>query len=299
MMKYPYELSESRLSLLPLQERNRYRYEHSEYFDYDEKQRAIKEYQEAFNQSVDSYYNALLEENQEELTPELYEEYRAIAEAEANEQAEYIFEMLDELLKPVIELGGLSNEEYKQMSEQIKKELQYNEESLNEATSGPDMTFWMKGIGKWISVGFGAVFGSMAALIMAGKTKAAIRMLEEYMNKIVETIDDGINKRKSSFFKKLGGKISDKFSKLKNWFKKKDDNNGDNTYASFREIQENFLQEYATKAMVMAKNMGFLSDDINKAIEEVEQNRTCQENTGLYYFNQNIGNPINKLANKN
>lgn len=299
MMKYPYELSEQRLSLLPLRERNRYRYEHSDYFDYAEKQRAINEYQNAYNQSVDNYYNALLEDNQEELTPELIEEYKAIAEAEANEQAEYIFEMIETLLKPAVDLGAFTKDEYKRMTEKIKNELRFDTESLNEATTGPDMTFWMKGIGKWISLGFGAIFGSMAALIMAGKTRAAIRMLEEYMNQIVETVDDGINKKKSSFFKRLGSKISDKFSKLKNWFKKKDENDGDNTYASFREVQENFLSEFATQAMLLAKQMGFLSDNIDRAIEEIEQNTLCQGSSGLYYFNQNIGNPINKLVNKN
>jgi len=59
-------------------------------------------------------------------------------------------------------------------------------------TIGPDMTYWAKGIGGM----FGGLFGLFMLLIMKGKTRAAIKMLENSMNKIVETVDDGINKKK-------------------------------------------------------------------------------------------------------
>lgn len=297
-MKYPYELSESRLSLLSVQERNRYKYEHSDYFDYTEKQNAINEYRNAYNQSVNSYYNSLVENNSEELTEELQEEYQNIAELMANEQAEYIFETIDSYLYPTFKEGGLTYDEYKYIAEQIKNVLRFDSSSLNEDTVGPDMSFWMKGIGKWISLGFGAVFASMAGLIMLGKTQIAIKQLERYMNEIVEMCDDGINKRRS-IFKRIGDKISGSFSKLKSWFVKKDKNREDRSYASFREVQENFLSNYATKAMVFAKQMGFLSGSIDKAMEEVENNTLCQEGSGLNYFMENIGTPINKLVNKN
>jgi len=54
------------------------------------------------------------------------------------------------------------------------------------------MTYWAKGLGGL----FGGLMGIVIALIMRGKTKAAIRMLENYMNKIVEKVDDGLNKKK-------------------------------------------------------------------------------------------------------
>lgn len=299
MMKYPYELSEQRLSLLPIREQNRYKYEHSDFFDYAEKQAAINEYRKAHEYSVNNYYNALLEDNQEELTPELDEEYRAIAEAEADEQAECMFELLDEILRPVVEEGGLTEEEYAYMSEQIKNELRNNnEDSLNENTVGPDMTYWMKGPFKLLSLGFGSVFAGMAGLIMAGKTKVAIRKLEDYMNRIVETCDDGIQKQRS-LFHRIGNKLGDKFAKLKNWFKKKDTYRADRSYPSFRAVQENFLSEYAIEAMVLAKAMGFLNNDINTAIDEIEANQLCRKGSGLYDFHVNIGYPINKLVNKN
>lgn len=298
-MKYPYELSEQRLSLLPIREQNRYRYEHSDFFDYEEKQKAISEYKKAHEYSANNYYNALLEDNQEELTSELDDEYRAIAEAEADEQAECIFNMLDEILKPVVAEGGLTEEEYTQMSEQIKKELRSsNDESLNEDTTGPDMTFWMNGPMKFITAGFGAVFGTMAGLIMAGHTKAAINKLEDYMNRVVEMCDDGIQKDRS-LFHRLGNKISAKFDKIKNWFKKKDTWRGNRSYASFREVQENYLSVYASNAMVLVKSMGFVSSDMSEAINQIESNKLCQQGSGLYDFNVNIAYPINKLVNKN
>jgi len=51
------------------------------------------------------------------------------------------------------------------------------------------------------------IFGGMVALIMAGKTKAAVQSLENYMNKLVELTDDGVHKKKSiigALFSKLG-----------------------------------------------------------------------------------------------
>ena len=42
---------------------------------------------------------------------------------------------------------------------------------------------------------------------MAGKTKAAVQSLENYMNKLVELTDDGVHKKKSiigALFSKLG-----------------------------------------------------------------------------------------------
>ena len=59
-------------------------------------------------------------------------------------------------------------------------------------TEGPDMTYFAQGLGGL----FGGLFGIFLTLIMHGKTKQAIKMLENSMNKIVETVDDGLHKTK-------------------------------------------------------------------------------------------------------
>ena len=46
-MKFPYELSEQRISLLSKEDQRIYRFEHSDFFDYNTKQRCMQEYQNA------------------------------------------------------------------------------------------------------------------------------------------------------------------------------------------------------------------------------------------------------------
>jgi len=134
-----------------------------------------------------------------------------------------IMNQLSEIIEDSILSNVLSEDEITEYLKETINEINdlseetLNEDSLNEdygGTAGPDMTYWAKGFGGAIGGLFGGLFGLFLMLIMKGKTRAAIKMLENSMNKIVETVDDGINKKKG---RGLWARIR---TKIGTWFKK-------------------------------------------------------------------------------
>jgi hypothetical protein len=131
-------------------------------------------------------------------------------------------------------------------------------------TVGPDMTWWAEGLGG-IFAGF---FGVVLALIMRGKTKMAIRMLENSMNQIVEKVDDGVNKGKGrGLWAKIKTGIGKLFGKDKSG-----KNEGEQNTQCLRVLQENFQADTITKAMVFCKKLGLLPDNWDEAVNEVRNN---------------------------
>ena len=114
---------------------------------------------------------------------------------------------------------------------------------------------------------------------MAGKTKAAVQSLENYMNKLVELTDDGVHKKKSiigALFSKLGV------------------NRRDQERACFRDIQEKYSKEIACNVMTLVKGLGFVGPKCDAAIQDIENKN--YNNGGLSYF-YNIAEQVNRLSN--
>lgn len=295
-MKFPYELSEQRISLLSKEDQRIYRFEHSDFFDISERQRCMKEYQNALLERQGYYIQQIKDDKQ----------FNYLNESEivktANELALYETENLLEELSEFVEEAILSEiyteDEAKEYLIEVANHLnELGQETLNEGilnedagdTDGPDMTYWMKGMGGI----FGGLMGLVIALIMRGKTKAAIRMLENYMNKIVEKVDDGLNKKKG---RGLWARLKTGIGKLfgKDWSGK---NSGEQNTLCLRVIQENFTANIGTKAMVACKKIGLLPDDWNKALHALDQNDFTQGS--LHTFMENVAKPLVNLGNAN
>lgn len=289
-MKFPYELSEQRLSLLSKEDRLIYEYEHSDFFDYTKKQQCIQNYQNALLERQGYYVQEINKDPQ----------FNHLNESEvfetANELTLYETEQIIDQLGEFIEEAVLSeiyseNEAHEYLQEFVENFKDMSVNTLNEDygdTTGPDMTYWAKGLGGL----FGGLFGLVLALIMRGKTKMAIRMLENSMNKLVEKVDDGVNKGKG---RGLWAKIRTGVGKLfgKDWSGK---NEGEQNTMCLRVLQENFQADTATKAMVFCKKAGFLNDQWKTAITDLRANRS-NNGTSFNKFTINIADPLNNLGN--
>lgn len=288
-MKFPYKLSEQRISLLSKEDQRIYRFEHSDFFDYGEKQQAIQEYQRALLERQGYYIQEIKKDPQFNYLNE-----SQVVET-ANELTLYEAEQIIDQLAEFVEEGVLSeyyteNEAKEYLNEFIGSFKDMSVGTLNEDygdTIGPDMTYWAKGIGGM----FGGLFGLFMLLIMKGKTRAAIKMLENSMNKIVETVDDGINKKKG---RGLWARIKVGVGKLfkKDWSGK---NEGEQNTICLRTLQENFSAGIATTSMVLCKKLGVLPDDWNQAVNAMQQNN-YQSGDLATIFDANIAKPVNELS---
>jgi hypothetical protein len=137
----------------------------------------------------------------------------------------------------------------------------FGKRALNERaadTTGPDMTWWAAGLGGL----FGGIMSLIIALIMRGKSKMAIRMLEKYMNKLVEKVDDGTYKAKGrGLWNRIKVGVGNLFGK--DWSGK---NSGEQNNICLRTLQENFSADVATKSMVLCKKLGILPDNYDAAV---------------------------------
>ena len=111
------------------------------------------------------------------------------------------------------------------------------------------------------------------------------------MNKIVETVDDGLHKTKG---RGLWNRIRTRIGKL---FGKdtSEENSGEQNTKCLRTIQEEFQANIAAKSMVMCKNLGFLPDDWENAKKQLTahnwNNGGWQED-----FYKNVAEPANLLS---
>ena len=294
-MKFPYELSEQRQSLLSKDDQLLYKYEHSDFFDYNTKQKCMQEYQNALLERQEYYMQKIKKDPQFNTLneSEVFETANELALYEANNYAEQLAEFLDECILENIYTEDEATEyikefmtNFNEMSQNTLNEANIINEDLGD-TQGPDMTYWMTGLGGI----FGGFFGIVIALIMRGKTKMAIRMLENSMNKIVEKVDDGVNKGKG---RGLWARIKTTIGK---WFgkDKSSENEGEQNTICLRTLQENFQADTATKAMVFCKKMGILPDDWNSAMAALRAN-DCRSGS-LNNFRTSIVDPVIELGN--
>lgn len=288
-MKFPYELSEQRISLLSKEDQRIYRFEHSDFFDYNTKQRCMQEYQNALLERQGYYVQEIKKDPQFNYLNES-EVFETANELTLYETNQFIDE-LGAIIETAILEGIYTEDEAAEVITEIVNNMQdFGKQTLNERlgdTSGPDMTWWAEGIGGL----FAGLFTIFLTLIMHGKTKQAIKMLENSMNKIVETVDDGLHKTKG---RGLWNRIRTRIGKL---FGKdtSEENSGEQNTKCLRTIQEEFQANIAAKSMVMCKNLGFLPDDWENAKKQLTahnwNNGGWQED-----FYKNVAEPANLLS---
>lgn len=262
-MKFPYDLSEQRLSLLSKEDRELYLYEHSPYYSYTAKEEAFKSLVESRQIRQQYYLNELKKDaNLNDLNDsEMLELSNAFVDDELNEYKEMLLDTFEDIYKDAY------GKDARNIIEKTIDSVFEKSKTLNEAP-GPDLTWWMKGLeGGFLGL-LGLGIGAMAGLFMAGKDKAAQKALERSMNKAVEMIDTGIYKKKS-FFGSLLGKIG--LGKLVH-----NEVRGDQSNACFRTIQEMYERNWLKNLFVSAKAAGFLGDN------NIQDAITQQFTGGLY-----------------
>lgn len=276
-MKFPYNLSEQRLTLLTPEDLALYKYEHSPFYSYEDKVKSISAYKNSYNNYMntineDAEFKDMNEEEKEEMSKKLVE----------IEALEYLDE-IEEFVRPLIS-EGLTVAEYNEIKEAARTamleyvQLSLNEASLNENVPGPDMHVWLDNCG-WLGKFAGGLLtlglGGLVGLFMAGKDKAAAKALERYMNRLVELTDDGTNKKKSIFSFFGMGK-----------------NRADQTQMCFRSIQEFAERTIAKDAMIVGKAAGFFQN--GKELQDALSANTCTG--GLSIFNELVVKPANDYA---
>ena len=286
-MKFPYDLSEQRLSLLSEEDRRIYEYEHSPFYDYNDKAESIYKFQNNIPQNYDLQSGEFLDDNGEVVTQAELDEF--LNEMIDEELIEEFVPQIDQMIQE-----ALTEKEYYQFSKFIKDNQKGLLESikkpdfakaLNEGADGRDMTYWANSfipgfsnlfsfswVTKLVGAGLAIVLVPIIAAISAGKSKLALKLLERYMNKIVETIDDGVYKKRKwwDVFRK---------SKLK----------ADQSRGSFRQIQETVERDFALNTITMGKMCGLLGDDAIK--EAISGNHTG----GIAEIKSKILDPINEM----
>ena len=288
-MKFPYELSEQRISLLSKEDQRIYRFEHSDFFDYNTKQRCMQEYQNALLERQRYYVQEIKNDPQFNYLNES-EVFETANELTLYETNQFIDE-LGAIIETAILEGIYTEDEATEVITEIVNNMQnLGKRTLNERaadTIGPDMTWWAEGLGAL----FAGLFGLSLMLIMKGKTRAAIKMLENSMNKIVETVDDGINKKKGrGLFARIKTRIGSWFGK--DWSGK---NEGEQNTVCLRTLQEGFLANIGTISMVLCKKIGVIPDNWDQALNALKNNNYNLGDLGQI-FDLNIAKPVNELG---
>lgn len=327
-MKFPYELSKERLSLLSPEDREIYEYEHSglctELKQITEGSKKVirndegkivpdtcpkcggevvvqikgepiyvcgncGEYfgtvpftlHEAINNAVNNDYI-----DEEDLTLEDIQDFE-LDDDYSEEEKQQIKSMLDEMLfesefdglfdKELIEEVG--EEEYQNIKKQIFEYIENDPElkPLYEA-EGVAADFWMKGVkipglgwlGKLAGGLLTGLLGVVAWLLMKGKDRLALKKLKQYMNKLVELTDSGVNKKKPWYSFLIPTKKGKR-------------NNGDYDKACFRTMQETAERNMACLFSKAVHDLGFLtpgSNNFNRVVSEMRP----QRGSGLSVF---------------
>jgi len=275
-MKYPYTMSEERLSLLPVEERLQYDYEHSIYYSKLLREEGMKEYIASVNESYGYFMNEIQSDPEYDDMP--LEEKMEIAIETAKLEVKQMYDVAMDFLYESVNENDIPKEDFNSIRKAIyeyyadidvRKFVSLNES--DQIAPGHDMSHWLEGF-DGILIG---LLGALIGLIAAGKDWLAAKLLKRYMNKIVETIDNGRNKTKS----------------LWNFFGSK--NTGNQSQGCFRAILEGVERNRYTKGLIFAKAAGLVGrDPVNDALSH------SLENGGLgEYFESEIASKIKDLAN--
>lgn len=263
-MKFPYELSKERLSLLTEKDRAIYEYEHS---GLSPEMKKLEE----LNYNI-NLYNSLYNNINENIDDS------NISESLFNSQFDELFDK--ELINEV------GYEEYINIKKQIFEYIQNDHElkPLYEAPGEPT-DWWLTNIklgwlGKLAAGLLTGLLGTVAWLMMKGKDRLAMKKLKQYMNKLVELVDQGVNKKKP-------------------WYafliptKKGQQNTGDYNRSCFRTIQETAERNMACLYTSCIHDLGFLSPDITN-FKSLVGEKTAQEGSGLSIFEEKA-NSLNDI----
>ena len=279
-MKFPYTLSKQRQSLLSLEDRALYEYEHSPFYSYTDKLLCVN----AYRQRKEHYMSLI--DNDDEFSSLNESEKIQMTKALVKLEAAQVMDEFDDIVYPLVE-DCISVKEYNQVKKAVKKNIDemiendnYSNMILNEGTPGHDITYWIPGINLgWLgrlSLGIlSAGAAGLVGLFLAGKDKVAAKKLEKYMNKLVELTDSGVYKKKSflSFFGK--GKMS-----------------GDQSFPCFRSAQEIAERTIAKDTLLMGKTTGILGGNgMDDAING-------QMSGGMSLFNERVVEPLKIIIGK-
>lgn len=270
-MKFPKKLSKERLSLLSKEDLDIYKYEHSglcpkpiyenqdeeiqedDFTPYDIKDEAVKseEYNQGEKEELQSILDELLLESELDglFDKELIEE---LGEDEYNNIKKGIFEYIqnDPDLKILNEAEGHSGDWFIDCS-------------------------WIVKLSAGLLTG---LLGIVAWLMMKGKDRLAMMKLKQYMNKLVELTDQGVNKRKPWYSFLMMGKAKK--------------NTGDYNKACFRTIQETAERNMACLYSKCIHDLGFISPEIT-SFKQLGNYSKPMEGSGLDKFHKNILSKIN------
>ena len=263
-MKFPKKLSKERLSLLSPEDRKIYEYEHSGLCP---EMKKLYESEEVDDEEL-TFEEVRDFELDNEYTEEEKREIKRIFD-------EMLFEsQFDELYdKELIEEVGL--DEYNNIKKQIFEYIMNDPElnALNEA-EGHAADWWMDC--SWIiklSAGLlTGLLGIIAWLLMKGKDRLAMAKLKQYMNKLVELTDQGINKKRPWYSFLMPSR-------------KNKQNTGDYNKACFRTIQETAERNMACLYTSTIHDLGFLSPNTSN-FRHITSGFQPDEDSGLGKFFQ-------------
>lgn len=267
-MKFPYKLSKERLSLLSKEDLEIYKLEHSGICPiYENDEPEFTPYDIA-DEAIAS----------EEYTPDEKEQLQSILD-------EVLFESeLDQLFDKEL-IDELGEEEYMNIKKGIFEYIQNDPDlkALNEAEGHSADWFidcsWIVKLSAGLLTG---LLGIVAWLIMKGKDRLAMMKLKQYMNKLVELTDQGIQKKKPWYSFLFSGR------------KKK--NTGDYNKACFRTIQETAERNMACLYSKCIHDLGFISPDMT-SFGDLQNYSRPLPGSGLDKFHNTILNNI-KLVDK-
>ena len=255
-MKFPRVLSKERLSLLSPEDRKIYEYEHSDLY--------------VQNDNIDENINTdILKFN------DLNEDYN-ISESLFNEQFDAVY-YDKELIKEI----GL--DDYNLMKKNIYEFIQNNNELIALNEEGIAIDYWAKGLklgwlGKLTAGLLTGLVGIIAWLLMKGKDRLAMVQLKKYMNKIVELVDSGVNKKRPWYSFLIPSKSGQR-------------NTGDYNKACFRTIQETAERNMACLYSQCIFSLGFLNPS-RSDFNGITSGFVPEKGSGLDTFN----NLVNSLT---
>lgn len=267
-MKFPYELSYERLSLLSEEDRKIYDIEHSGLYNLEAK---IVPNIGFINEDV---------------------EVRKILDKQLFETE------FDSLLdKEIIEAVGV--QEYIRIKANLFDFIENDPELQGELFEAPGHAadWWLPEglklgwLGKLAAGLLTGLLGIAAWLFMKGKDRLAMKKLKQYMNRLVELIDMGINKKRPWYSFLMASK-------------KNRNNTGDFNKACFRTIQETAERNMACLYTQCVHNLGFFNPGITD-FRGITSGMMPDEGSGLDNFRRiiigNVGdlNMLDDLKEKN
>ena len=256
-MKFPHELSKERLSLLSPEDKRIYEMEHSGLYSFEDVQ---------------------LNDNYEYI----------VEDAQIRKQMDkFLFDTeFDNMFdKEIIEAVG--EEEYMNIKKNIFEFIENDPEMQGELFEAPGhsadwwMDFKMSWFGKLAAGLLTGLLGLIAWLIMKGKDRLAMKKLKQYMNKLVELIDQGVNKKRPWYSFLM---ISKKARK----------NTGDYNKACLRTIQETAERNMACLYTQCIHNLGFLSPNLTD-FRGITSGMMPDPDSGLSHFADMISGKIENI----